>query len=190
MTMVMEQFAECAGSKDGDLELIEISLSDIHDFLALQAAAYNSLGEDSRHYMKLRTYNDLAAHIGTGQIILGLRCGEEGALVAQGVLTCPADGVATVNLDGYPFEESDLDKVAIVQGLSVNPSCRGMGLSGKLINAFKDAAAGRGRGLLVAKIADGNKPSVSCFKNAGFTKRHADTDPKLGHPVSYWGYDL
>lgn len=169
-------------------QAVEMTLDDIPLFLFLQQKAWESLKENQKHFMKLRTEDDLALHLQFAMAAFALR-DVEGGWVAQGLLADPGKTEAVKNLTGYPIHP-DEQGVVVVQALSVDPAVRGQGLSGKILHAAKETAFSKGFGRMVAKIADDNEPSKSCFRKSGFVKLCGGSDPNYGHLVSYWEFNL
>lgn len=168
--------------------LHQLSHNDIQDIIGLQTRVLDDLeGRGKGHYLKLRTEHQLQNHQDAvpHMPIYGIR-NTNGDLVASVMMTYP-DAQGDFYLFGYPFADlgpSD-DKMAVIQGLIVDKSCEGHGLTKKLFNACAAHASSVGRDKLVAKIAADNAESIQCFARRSFQKAVDGTDIRQGYHVHF-----
>lgn len=157
---------------------------DIRDFLLLQKKAWKNLAHDEKHYLKIRTRDDLLTHMSHRMPIIGVK-DENGFLVGQCLLSYPCRGDAVKNIVGYPLSEN-LSTTAIIQSVAVDPAMRGHGLARQMIDSAKEIAAMSDHVVLLAKVADDNTKSGKSFMNADFTAAAIGKDPVKGYPVTYY----
>ncbi len=162
--------------------------SDIPAFCALQQKVWNALPDHQKHFLKLRTEEDLKAHLDSRMPIIGVK-DKNGNLVAQALVSYPLYAEAVKNLEGYPISGSE-PVTAIVQSLAVSPEHGGKKLSQMVLDVAKDMALMSGHVQILAKVADDNPASISSFLKSRFTAASHGNDPKLGYAVTYWKYNI
>jgi GNAT superfamily N-acetyltransferase len=161
---------------------------DIPAFCELQQEVWNTLSLNQKHFLKLRTEDDLKIHFENRMPVVGIK-DQDGNLVAQALVSYPFYGDAVKNLEGYPLYGSEC-VTAIVQSLAVHPQHIKKGLSQTVLEAAKDMAVMSGHVKILAKVATDNVGSSKSFLNSQFQAASHGKDPKLGYPVTYWKHSL
>lgn len=162
--------------------------SDIPAFCALQQKVWNVLPLNQKHFLKLRTEEDLKTHLENRMPIIGIK-DANGNLVAQALVSYPFYNEAVKNLEGYPLNGSEAT-TAIIQSLAVDPSKTRKGLAQMVLDVAKDMALMSGHVQILAKVATDNKGSAKSFLNSAFSAVSHGNDPKQGYPATYWKHSI
>lgn len=174
--------------KTQNFKTVLLSEEDIPAFLALQSKVWASLPADEKHFLKVRTAEDLQTHFGYRMPIIGVK-DEQGKLVAQCLLAYPTHVDAVRNIQGYPLQGREAT-TALMQSVAVDPDASGKGLTKMLMEAAKERAIMSGHTSILAKVADGNILSNLSFLRLGFKKACDGTDVAQGYNVTFWQYPL
>lgn len=175
-------------AKSKNLTVLLLTEQDIPAIMALQEKVWASLEGEDKHFLKLRSEDDLKLHLSSRMPIIGVK-DENGTLVGQCLVSYPVYADAVKNLEGYPIQGHE-PVTAIVQSLSVDPDHTGKGISQIVLDTAKELAAMTGHLQVYAKISDKNRASQRSFVNASFEAAAAGLDPKQGYPVTYWKYSI
>ncbi len=161
-------------NKNQKLDVWILGEDDIPAFLELQDKALKSLPDEKKHFLKVRSAEDLKDHLDARMPMIGIK-NAQGQLLAQCLIAYPYREEAK-NIGDYPDQVKTVTN-AIIQSVCVDPAMRGLKLSEQILDAAKDLAAQNGHVALVAKVADDNLSSRNTFAKNDFTPAATATVP-------------
>ncbi len=134
----------------------------LHQF---QKDIYENLSESNKSFFLLKTKSFLKDHFQAGGMAIALT-NMDNQLVAQALIVVPSiehPNTGMTDMKAMPA----LDQMTVLQGVAVDPQCRGHGLGDKLVNEWVAVAHQIKRPHLVAETAQDNIASVSLFEKHG-----------------------
>lgn len=186
--------ALCAPSAKCHFTYATLGVKAVEEAHQLLKIVNENLSDETKHFLKPQSVENLTAHINNGFPILGALDVQSGKLAGILLITPTKDPSLCQNLDGYKL--LDQKNTAVIQCVAVNPEFEGNGLMKALLKHAQRIASHMGMKHLVSKVATegvsagkvwpANKGSENGFDKSGFSAEAAGHDPKMGYPVRYW----
>lgn len=167
---------------------------DLARFMALQQQAIDEMTPDCRHHLKIRTLEDLKAHLDARMPIIAVYTAG-GDYIAHALLAYPIHDDVVQHMAHYPFDNRHAT-TAVIQSLYVLPEHRGktctatwgnthMDPASLIFDVAKDLASMHGHTHIMAKIAADNISSLKTFQKRGFTLHTTQQDTIGNYPAHY-----
>lgn len=154
----------------GDFTVRTLGREEIPAFLALQDKASAALPDGRKHFLKIRTQENLEAHIDAGMPLIGV-FNDRNELVAQALVGFPGRNPDRVlyTEDYEPLEGHETES-AVIQCISADPDLKGqkLHLMDPILEAAEAITAQTGLTRLVAKVATTNGGSLKGFRDRGY----------------------
>lgn len=162
--------------------VVTLSAAHAHAIAALHSGTIQNLDDAEKSFMLDKNASYFAAHFahGAGNTVIAVLRQRE--LIAQALIRHPTaayPGTGMVDM----ASPAPLDKLSIMQAVSVAPAFRGLGLMDVMVKHWINHAAAHGRTDLLAEIHVDNSASWSCFLRAGLALVSIGYDPDDGVPV-------
>lgn len=149
---------------------------------ALHGGTIQNLDGAEKSFMLDKSAAHFAAHFaqGAGNTVIGIL--RQRTLVAQALIRHPTAAYPATGMVDMAAP-APLEKLSIMQAVSVAPAFRGLGLMDAMVKHWVSHAAAHGRTDLLAEIHVGNSASWSCFLRAGLALVGIGYDPDDGVAV-------
>ena len=177
----MQVFDSAARAEDPALikSVRYLEHSDLDTLMQLQAIVHQSLPDDRKHHMRMRSRENFEMALDHSEDrIIGVYVGED--LAAATLLHCPShaeDASGFLRRYNPPWPP---EKLAVMAGVVRNGAYRGLGLARTLFQESAALARAGGRESVLAVVKPDNIESMTCFCSYGFRVHHTGWDPAEG----------
>lgn len=170
---------------NGTYQIVQLGPKHIEHLLALQNDVQTALPEDHKAFLLPRSREDFEGYFSRGDSIIGIT--HKGQLIAQGAMALPTaqDPVTGIDVKLHVPPE----KIAVLQGMMVDPLFRGNKFLDILIHTQFDLAYQWGRAHVLSAIDVRNRFSLMPALAAGF-EIHTISDKTLKYGLMTTVYGL
>lgn len=149
---------------------------------ALHSGTIQKLKDAEKSFMLDKNTSYFAAHFaqGAGNTVIAVL--RQRQLIAQALIRHPTAAYPATGMVDMAAP-APLEKLSIMQAVSVSPAFRGLGLMDAMVKHWVHHAAAHGRTDLLAEIHVDNSASWSCFLRAGLALVGIGYDPDDGVAV-------
>jgi hypothetical protein len=163
-----------------EYSLVFLSARHIGQILALQETGFAELAADERHYLIKKDRAFFEKHFAAGNNMLGVV--HDNKLVAQSIIVNPTAAHPKTGMTDIQLK-MPVDTITILQGVIVDPACRGNNLMGVMVDTWLAEAEKAGRTEVISECAVENLFSWFVFLKKGLHIESIGRDPADGTGV-------